>query len=68
MPVCAADHLAALLASLGVATDRRTYGIDDGEWRELIDLAFDGERGQNFIGCKERMLRAAGLGMEKAVA
>ena len=64
----AADHLAALLAKLGVATDRRDYGIGDGEWRELIDLAFDGERGQNFIGTKDRLLRAANLGMEKAVA
>jgi phosphonate metabolism-associated iron-containing alcohol dehydrogenase len=55
-----ADQLEALLHRLGVATDHRHYGIDDKEWGELIDLAFDGERGQNFIGTRENLLAAAG--------
>ena len=64
----AADHLTAFLAKLGVATDHHLYGIEDGEWRELIDLAFDGERGQNFIGGKDNLLKAAGLAKEKRQA
>jgi hypothetical protein len=49
------------LNKLGIATDHRHYGIDDAEWRELIDLAFDGERGQNFIGTRENLLAVAGF-------
>ncbi|MBB6356009.1 phosphonoacetaldehyde reductase [Aminobacter aganoensis] len=64
----AADQLMAFLAKLGVATNHHHYGIEDGEWRELIDLAFDGERGQNFIGRKDNLLKAAGLGKEKRQA
>jgi phosphonate metabolism-associated iron-containing alcohol dehydrogenase len=64
----AADQLTAFLGKLGVTTDHRQYGIGDGEWRELIDLAFDGERGQNFIGGKDNLLAAAGLGKEKRKA
>ncbi len=56
----AADQLTATLNGLGVATDYRSYGIGDAEWMELIDLAFDGERGQNFIGKRENLLAAAG--------
>jgi phosphonate metabolism-associated iron-containing alcohol dehydrogenase len=55
----AANQFAAFLKRLGVATDHRRYGIDDTEWRELIDAAFDGERGQNFIGKRERLLAVA---------
>ena len=57
----AADQLSAFLNKLGIATDHRHYGIDDAEWRELIDLAFDGERGQNFIGTRENLLAVAGF-------
>ncbi|MBB6467123.1 phosphonate metabolism-associated iron-containing alcohol dehydrogenase [Aminobacter lissarensis] len=64
----AADQLMAFLAKLGVATNHHHYGIEDGEWRELIGLAFDGERGQNFIGGKDNLLKAAGLGKEKRQA
>jgi hypothetical protein len=56
----AADQLEMFLHRLGVATDYRRYGIGDDEWRELIDLAFAGERGQNFIGARENLLAAAG--------
>jgi phosphonate metabolism-associated iron-containing alcohol dehydrogenase len=66
----AADELAATLNRLGVVTDYRHYGIDDAEWRELLDLAFDGERGQNFIGKRENLLATSGTneGIRMAVA
>lgn len=66
----ASERLTTFLSSLGVATDYRQYGIGEAEFGELIDLAFDGERGQNFIGRKESLREAAGLGagVRKAVA
>lgn len=56
----AADYLEAFLNGLGVATDYRHYGIGDAEWRDLISFAFEGERGQNFIGEREALLAVAG--------
>ena len=45
------------------------YGIDEQEWRSIIETAFEGERGQNFIGSREELMAAAGLeGGRKAVA
>lgn len=66
----AADLLTAFLHKLDVVTDYRHYGIDDAEWRQLIGLAFDGERGQNFIGKRENLLAVAGSdeGVRMAVA
>ncbi len=64
----AADEMQAFLAGLGVATDYRHYGIDDVEWRDLIALAFDGERGQNFIGKREVLLAIADDGARKQMA
>lgn len=66
----ASKQLAATLEKLGVSTDYRSYGIADEEFRELITQAFDGERGQNFIGGKEELLAAAGFegAARKAVA
>lgn len=55
----AAAQLSEMMASLGVSTDYRSYGIGDQEFAALVDLAFDGERGQNFIGRKEELLAAA---------
>ncbi len=55
----AADYLEAFLNALGVSTDHRHYGIGDAEWRELITFAFEGERGQNFIGSREALLAVA---------
>lgn len=57
----AAERLEATLAKLGVATDYRHYGIEEAEWRNLIESAFEGERGQNFIGSRQDLLLAAGL-------
>ena len=56
-----ADRLTEFLASLGVSTDFRTYGIEPGAWSGLIADAFDGERGQNFIGTRQALLQVAGL-------
>jgi phosphonate metabolism-associated iron-containing alcohol dehydrogenase len=66
----ASEQLSAFLTKLGVSTDYRSYGIGEDEFRDLIALAFDGERGQNFIGRKEELLAAAGFGeaARKAVA
>ena len=66
----AADQVTAVLNSLGVVTDHRHYGIGDTEWRELLDLAFDGERGQNFIGERENLLAISRLneGVRMAIA
>ncbi|MEO9339504.1 iron-containing alcohol dehydrogenase PsrA [Mesorhizobium sp. SB112] len=66
----AAEQLMAFLTELGVASNYRHYGIGDDEFRELVDVAFDGERGQNFIGSKQNLLAAGGIREEakKAVA
>jgi alcohol dehydrogenase len=55
------ERLQRFLEDLGVSTDFRTYGFDASAWTALILGAFDGERGQNFIGSKQELLRAAGL-------
>jgi phosphonate metabolism-associated iron-containing alcohol dehydrogenase len=51
-----ADRLEAFLNGLGVSTDPASYGVAAAEWRELIDQALGGERGQNFIGSREMLL------------
>lgn len=63
----AAERLETTLSKLGVSTDYRHYGIEEAEWRDLINHAFEGERGQNFIGGRQDLLVAAGL-EEKASA
>lgn len=57
----AAERLEETLHALGVSTDFRAYGIEEMEWRRLIEEAFEGERGQNFIGDRRRLLAAAGF-------
>lgn len=57
----AAERLETTLDKLGVSTDFRSYGIAEAEWRTLIDTAFEGERGQNFIGRREDLIAVAGL-------
>lgn len=66
----AAERLETTMNQLGVSTRHGDYGIDDEEWRDLIVEAFDGERGRNFIGSREELLKVAGLGgaTRKAVA
>ncbi|UXU08304.1 iron-containing alcohol dehydrogenase PsrA [Agrobacterium tumefaciens] len=57
----AAEQMSAFLQDLGVSTDYHHYGLQDDEFRELIDAAFDGERGQNFIGQRARLQAAFGF-------
>lgn len=66
----ASARLAEMLENLGVSTDYRSYGIGEAEFLEMLDAAFDGERGQNFIGSKESLLAAAKVtgAARKAVA
>jgi alcohol dehydrogenase len=56
-----ADRLERLLDDLGVSTDFRRYGVQPEAWTRLILDAFDGERGQNFVGTKQALMQAAGL-------
>ena len=67
-PRAAAEQLSAFLNRLGVSTSYRDYGIEDAEWRELIDSAFDGERGQNFIGERGKLLAVADAGENTRMA
>ena len=67
-PRAAAERLSTFLSQLGVSTSRRDYGIEDAEWRELIDSAFDGERGQNFIGERGKLLAVADAGENTRMA
>ena len=55
-----ADRLEEFLVNLGVSVDKADYGVDDGEWRELIATAMTGERGRNFIGSQERVTECLG--------
>ncbi|MEM1200644.1 MAG: phosphonoacetaldehyde reductase [Pseudomonadota bacterium] len=55
----AVAKVSALLSSLGVSVKPFDHGVTDAEWRDLVDGAFDGERGKNFIGEKDAFLRAA---------
>ena len=55
-----ADRLEEFLVDLGVSVDKADYGIEDGEWRALIESAMTGERGRNFIGSQERVLESLG--------
>lgn len=48
-------RLTEFLVGLGVAVDAAEYGVSDGEWQTLIDDAFIGERGKNFIGTRDRV-------------
>ena len=56
-----AARLEAFLNDLGVSTDFRNYGVAPDAWAGLILEAFDGERGQNFIGTRQAVLQAAGV-------
>lgn len=54
-----ARRLEAMLDGLGVSTDATSYGVSPEEWTGLIEDALEGERGRNFIGSKDAILRAA---------
>lgn len=50
--------LEAFLEKLGVSTDPNSYGVAPAEWTALVEDAIAGERGRNFIGSKEALMRA----------
>lgn len=54
-----ADDLTEFLASLGVGHRFIDHGVPDTACGQIIDAAFAGERGKNFIGSKESFLEAA---------
>jgi phosphonate metabolism-associated iron-containing alcohol dehydrogenase len=50
------NRLENFLADLGVSTDPADHGVEREEWQTLLDTALAGERGQNFIGSRERIM------------
>ena len=56
----AAARLEAFLASLQVSTAPADYGIDPAGMHDLVCTAFEGERGQNFIGHRTALLESFG--------
>jgi phosphonate metabolism-associated iron-containing alcohol dehydrogenase len=46
----APHRLAGFLRSVGVSPDFGDYGVQDGEFRQMVDHAMQGARGRNFIG------------------
>jgi alcohol dehydrogenase len=46
--------LHAFLTGLGVAGEPASYGMDARQWRAVVEEAFDGPRGRNFIGLPSR--------------
>ena len=55
----AAGQLSELLKSLGISTFPSDYDISPGEWGTIVEEAFDGERGLNFIGTRQNFNRSA---------
>ncbi len=51
-------QLETFLTGLGVSMDPADHGIVEWDWQVMIDLAFDGERGQNFIGTRKKVTSA----------
>lgn len=55
----ASERLTEFLNILGVSMDPADHGVDRDEWETLVEAAFDGERGLNFTGTKEKLHQAA---------
>jgi alcohol dehydrogenase len=60
-----AQKLAGLLDRLGVSRRPADHGAQEDEWLAVVADAFEGERGRNFIGDRDIMLR---IGAEAAAA
>lgn len=54
-----AKSLRGFLSNLGVAVRVEEYGVTDEKWDEIVDAAFVGERGRNFVGKQSRFQAAA---------
>ena len=55
----AATSLKLFLSNLGVAVRVEELGVPIKEWHRIVDAAFVGERGRNFVGDKSRFHAAA---------
>lgn len=55
----ASARLSQMLHDLGVSTLPADHGVESAIWASLVDGAFAGERGKNFIGKKDSFLKAA---------
>lgn len=55
----AVSNVSQMLNKLGISTLPFDHGVEEAEWEALVDDAFDGERGKNFIGEQSRFLEAA---------
>lgn len=49
-------QLRQLLQTLNIPDHYQAYGITSSDWQTITDQAFAGERGQNFIGQKQRFI------------
>jgi phosphonate metabolism-associated iron-containing alcohol dehydrogenase len=56
-----ADHFTSFLKKLGVGHRFADHQISPTNFKQIIDEAFEGERGKNFIGSKIKFLEAAQL-------
>lgn len=50
----ASEWFSHFLTDIGVRIDPSKYGVPPAEWKRIVDDAFDGERGRNFVGDKTR--------------
>ena len=50
-----AARLSDFLAGLGVSVDPADHGVAAQEWRGIVERAFSGERGKNYVGTRERV-------------
>jgi alcohol dehydrogenase len=53
----AVTELDRFINGLDVSTKASSYGVQSEEWKELLTLALAGERGLNFIGTHERVMK-----------
>ncbi len=50
-----AERLSDFLTDLGVSVNPAGYEVAEQEWRGIVERAFAGARGKNYIGGRERV-------------
>lgn len=55
----APQRLTKFLETLGVSINPQDHGVSPEEWHSLVDTSFEGERGLNFIGSREKLHASA---------
>lgn len=55
----AAEHLSELMSNMGVPMTIRDLGLEAENWNHIVDSAFAGDRGRNFVGTKADFCEAA---------